>query len=96
MYLFFDTETTGIPKNYKAPASDLKNWPRLVQLAWLATDDTGIEIRSAERIVKPAISLSQRMRRKFTASPPTLRGNGVRISKRFSKTSLKISKPRKF
>ena len=54
MYLFFDTETTGIPKNYKAPASDLKNWPRLVQIAWLVTDDNGGEIRSAEHIVKPS------------------------------------------
>lgn len=53
MYLFFDTETTGIPRNYKAPASDLKNWPRLVQIAWLVTDAKGIEIASAEHIVKP-------------------------------------------
>lgn len=53
MYLFFDTETTGIPKNYKAPASDLKNWPRLVQIAWLVTDDKGSEIHSAEHIVRP-------------------------------------------
>jgi len=28
-YLFFDTETTGVPKNYNAPISDLNNWPRL-------------------------------------------------------------------
>jgi DNA polymerase III subunit epsilon len=53
MYLFFDTETTGIPKNYKAPASDLKNWPRLVQIAWLVADESGSEISSAEHIVKP-------------------------------------------
>lgn len=53
MYLFFDTETTGIPRNYKAPASDLKNWPRLVQIAWLVTDAQGVEIASAEHIVKP-------------------------------------------
>jgi DNA polymerase III epsilon subunit-like protein len=53
MYLFFDTETTGIPKNYKAPVSDLKNWPRLVQIAWLITDDREDEIASAEYIVKP-------------------------------------------
>ena len=53
MYLFFDTETTGIPKNYKAPVSDLENWPRLVQVAWLVTDETGEEISSAEHIVKP-------------------------------------------
>ena len=53
MYLFFDTETTGIPKNYKAAASDLKNWPRLVQIAWLMTSDTGEEISSSEYIIKP-------------------------------------------
>lgn len=33
MYLFFDTETTGIPRNYKVPASGHRNWPRLVQIA---------------------------------------------------------------
>ena len=27
MYLFFDVETTGKPKNWKAPVSDTFNWP---------------------------------------------------------------------
>jgi hypothetical protein len=31
-YLFFDTETTGVPKDYKAPSSDTDNWPRLQEL----------------------------------------------------------------
>lgn len=53
MNLFFDTETTGLPRSYKAPVSDLRNWPRLVQVAWLVTDDGGREIRSAEHIIKP-------------------------------------------
>lgn len=53
MYLFFDTETTGIPKNYKAPASDARNWPRLVQIAWLVVDQNGNEHKSVERIIKP-------------------------------------------
>ena len=53
MYLFFDTETTGIPRNYKAPASDLNNWPRLVQIAWLMVDKAANEVASAEYIVKP-------------------------------------------
>jgi len=34
-YLIFDTETTGLPRNYKAPVTDGDNWPRLVQLAFL-------------------------------------------------------------
>ena len=34
VYLFSDTETTGIPRNYNAPVSDLANWPRMIQIAW--------------------------------------------------------------
>lgn len=34
MYLFFDTETTGLPKNWKAPVTDTNNWPRMIQIAW--------------------------------------------------------------
>ncbi|MDR1224533.1 MAG: 3'-5' exonuclease [Tannerella sp.] len=53
MYLFFDTETTGLPKNWKAPVTDLKNWPRLVQLAFLLYDNGGNEISSGDFIIKP-------------------------------------------
>jgi DNA polymerase III subunit epsilon len=52
-YLFFDTETTGLPKNYNAPVKDVDNWPRLVQLAWILTDDAGKELESFNCIVKP-------------------------------------------
>ena len=53
MYFFFDTETTGFARNREAPVTDLHNWPRLVQLAWLLTDPDGTEIAAAEYIVKP-------------------------------------------
>ena len=52
-YLFFDTETTGVPANYKAPISDLKNWPRLVQIAWILCDEKGAILESAEHIIRP-------------------------------------------
>jgi DNA polymerase III subunit epsilon len=39
MYIFFDTETTGLPQNYNAPLSDLNNWPRMVQLAWVSYNE---------------------------------------------------------
>ncbi len=54
MYLFFDTETTGLPKNWKAPVTDVNNWPRLVQLAWIATDQEGNEIARYESLVQPS------------------------------------------
>jgi DNA polymerase-3 subunit epsilon len=53
MILFFDTETTGLPKNWKAPVTDLDNWPRLVQLAYLVYDFDGNLIHSSNEIVKP-------------------------------------------
>ena len=51
--LFFDTETTGVPLNYKAPSSDTNNWPRLVQLAWILTDEEGNRIHTGNFIIKP-------------------------------------------
>lgn len=54
MYLFFDTETTGLPQNWKAPVTDLKNWPRLVQLAYLVYDKNGGLINSGDYIIKPS------------------------------------------
>jgi DNA polymerase III subunit epsilon len=53
MYLFFDTETTGLPKNWKAPVTDLNNWPRLVQLAYLLYDSNGNKISEGDHIIKP-------------------------------------------
>ena len=52
-YLIFDTETTGIPKNYNAPVSDLNNWPRLVQIAWMHCDNSGKILSKSSYIVKP-------------------------------------------
>lgn len=57
MILFFDTETTGVPKNYKAPLSDSDNWPRLVQLGFIvyAELDGGemLEHTAQEYIIRP-------------------------------------------
>ena len=53
MYLFFDTETTGLPKNWKAPVTDVNNWPRLVQLAYLYYDKDGKKIDGGDFIIKP-------------------------------------------
>lgn len=41
MVLFFDTETTGVPKNYNGQMTDLDNWPRVIQLAWALFNDNG-------------------------------------------------------
>ena len=51
--LFFDTETTGLPKNWKASQSDLDNWPRLVQLAYILYSKEGKLIQQGDWIIKP-------------------------------------------
>lgn len=51
--LFFDTETTGTPKNYQAPMTDLDNWPRIIQLAWEYADHTGTVHDSQKFLIKP-------------------------------------------
>ncbi|MFZ9236402.1 MAG: DNA polymerase III subunit alpha [Algoriphagus sp.] len=53
MYLIFDTETTGLPRSYNAPMSDLDNWPRLVQLAWQLHDEKGRLLSNKNYIIRP-------------------------------------------
>ena len=52
-YLFFDTETSGLPKDYKAPITDLDNWPRLVQIGWIAMDESQNMLEEKEYIIFP-------------------------------------------
>lgn len=53
MYLIFDTETTGLPRNYSAPLTDFDNWPRMVQIAWQMHDFTGELVEAKNFIIKP-------------------------------------------
>ena len=53
MYLIFDTETTGLPKKWNAPVSDVNNWPRCVQLAWQVHDSLGNCIENKDFLIKP-------------------------------------------
>lgn len=52
-YVFFDTETTGLPKSWKAPVTDLANWPRLVQIAWESYGEDGEKMGEESFIIKP-------------------------------------------
>ena len=53
MYLIFDTETTGLPKNWNAPITDTDNWPRCVQIAWQLHDTFGELIEQKDYLIKP-------------------------------------------
>lgn len=53
MITFFDTETTGLPLNWKAPMTDLDNWPRVIQLAWRRTDFAGNRLGGGNHLIYP-------------------------------------------
>src|SRR5882724_11928875 len=72
MYLFFDTETTGLARNWKAPVTDVANWPRIVQLGWVECEETGAVINQAEWIIKPD---------GYTIPPEASRIHGITMEK---------------
>src|SRR5699024_12595594 len=53
MYLIFDTETTGLPKRFDAPYTDIDNWPRCIQIAWQLHDEMGHVIEHEDFIIRP-------------------------------------------
>ncbi len=53
MYIIFDTETTGLPRNWKAPITDTDNWPRVIQIAWQLHDDMGRLVEHKDFLIRP-------------------------------------------
>ncbi|HQQ95399.1 MAG TPA: DNA polymerase III subunit alpha [Bacteroidia bacterium] len=53
MFLIFDTETTGLPRDYNAPLHDFDNWPRMVQIAWQLHDLQGKLLHRDALIIYP-------------------------------------------
>jgi DNA polymerase-3 subunit alpha len=53
MFIIFDTETTGLPRDWNAPLTDLDNWPRAVQIAWQVHDELGNLIEAKDYLIRP-------------------------------------------
>lgn len=51
--LILDTETSGLPLDFKSPPSHDNNWPHLVQLAWQCYTPAGDLLEEYCQIVKP-------------------------------------------
>ncbi len=51
-FIFFDTETDGLPKQRNAQLSDSDNWPHVVQIGYVVVND-GVEVFAHEDIIKP-------------------------------------------
>jgi DNA polymerase-3 subunit epsilon len=52
-FLFFDCETNGLPKDYRASYTDVDNWPRVTELAWILADDQRQVLSSGSHLIKP-------------------------------------------
>ena len=58
IHLIYDTETNGLPIDYKAHVHKVDNWPRVVQLAWMLVDDSDWRTLTARnRIIKPGFDV---------------------------------------
>jgi DNA polymerase-3 subunit alpha len=53
MYIIFDTETTGLPKNWNAPITEVDNWPRCIQIAWQVHDELGHLVEHKDFLIRP-------------------------------------------
>lgn len=53
MYIIFDTETTGLPKDWNLDYTHTDNWPRAIQIAWQIHDEWGDLIEAKDFIIKP-------------------------------------------
>lgn len=52
-FLVIDTETSGLPKKWDAPYGTKKNWPHVLQIAWLIYKSDGELIKKENHYLKP-------------------------------------------
>lgn len=65
-FLYIDCETNGLPSNYKAPFTNVSNWPHAVQITFQLKED-GKLIKHSNNIIKPRANMiwSEETAKKF-------------------------------
>lgn len=93
MYLIFDTETTGLPRNWAAPISDTDNWPRCIQIAWQLHDAMGNLIEHQDYLVKPeGFNIPYDAERIHGISTELAQAQGIPLSEVLEKFNAALSK----
>jgi DNA polymerase-3 subunit alpha len=93
MYLIFDTETTGLPKRWGAPISDIDNWPRCIQIAWQLHDAMGNLIEHQDYLVKPeGFNIPYDAERIHGISTELAEAQGIPLSEVLEKFNTALSK----
>lgn len=57
-YLFFDTETNGLPVDPRKTYYLTDNWAHIIQLAWVITNEEGVELEAHDLLIKPTFEWS--------------------------------------
>ena len=93
MYLIFDTETTGLPKNWNAPYTDTDNWPRCIQIAWQLHDAMGSVVEHQDYLIKPeGFNIPYDAEKIHGISTELAAQNGVSLAEVLEKFNLAMSK----
>ena len=53
-YLFVDTETSGLPADWRRPYAESGAWPHVAQVAWLLYDAAGQLLKTENHYIKPS------------------------------------------
>ena len=93
MYLIFDTETTGLPRNWSAPITDTDNWPRCIQIAWQLHDELGNLIEHEDYLVKPeGFNIPYDAERIHGISTELAQQEGISLEEVLEKFNIALSK----
>lgn len=93
MYLIFDTETTGLPRNWNAPITDTDNWPRCIQIAWQLHDEFGNLIEHQDYLVRPdGFNIPYDAERIHGISTELAEEQGIPLSEVLEKFNLALAK----
>ncbi|RZJ25066.1 MAG: 3'-5' exonuclease, partial [Flavobacterium sp.] len=93
MYIIFDTETTGLPKRYDAPITDVSNWPRAIQIAWQVHDDMGRLIEHQDYLIRPeGFNIPYDAERIHGISTELAAEQGAQLSEVLEKFNIALSK----
>jgi len=93
MYLIFDTETTGLPRNWNAPITDTDNWPRCIQIAWQLHDEFGNLIENQDYLVNPnGFNIPYDAERIHGISTELAQEQGIELQEVLEKFNIALSK----
>ena len=93
MYLIFDTETTGLPRNWNAPITDTDNWPRCIQIAWQLHDEFGNLIENQDYLVNPnEFNIPYDAERIHAISTELAQEQGIELQEVLEKFNIALSK----